>query len=209
MEASLHLDILSQFSNIQVNPQTKVFEVLKYLLMMADSSSLTQSAHVTLLFQLYKLPDSLVQHNSQSWPKETWKQHTKAAIISHHEATVRQTASRKNKRRKTPPCSTWVLTTQYVSTVWPHVKMLAGDYLCFAELAHDRALDSQCHLCHILSHHSAPAENLEHVLTTCIANANTRTGLGSQLSSQQTSLQPHSEHPDAIYPGLLFLEPTF
>ena len=31
MEASLHMDILSLFWNIWVNPQTKVFEVLKHL----------------------------------------------------------------------------------------------------------------------------------------------------------------------------------
>ena len=60
VEASLHLDVLSLFRNIWINPQTKAFEVLKYLLMMTDSSSLTWAAHVRILFKLYKLPDPLV-----------------------------------------------------------------------------------------------------------------------------------------------------
>ena len=149
-----------------MNPQTKVFEVLKYLLMMADSSSLTWSAHVRILFQLYKLSDPLVLLNSQPWSKETWKQHTKAAIISHHEATLRQTASRNIKLQylnvqatgltgRLHPALAWVQTTQDVSTVRPLVKMLAGDYLCFAELSHDRGLDPHCRLCHLLSQRPA------------------------------------------------------
>ena len=140
MEASLHLDVMSLFWNIWMNPQTKVFEVLKYLLMMTDSSSLTWSAHVKILFQLYNLPDPLILLDCQPWPKETWKQHTKAAIISHHESALRQTASRNMKLQylnvqatgltgRLHPSLSWVLTTQYVCTVRPHIKMLAGDYL--------------------------------------------------------------------------------
>ena len=41
IEALLHLDVLSLFWNIWVNPQTKVYEVLKYLLKMSNESSLT------------------------------------------------------------------------------------------------------------------------------------------------------------------------
>ena len=44
IEATLHLDILSLFWNIWNNPQTKVYEVVKYLLKMSDDKSLTWSA---------------------------------------------------------------------------------------------------------------------------------------------------------------------
>ena len=60
MEATLHLDILSLFWNIWCNPQTKSHEVLKYLLRMAENNSLTWSAHVRLVFQIYKLPDPIL-----------------------------------------------------------------------------------------------------------------------------------------------------
>ena len=186
MEASLHLDVLSLFWNIWVNPHTKVFEVLKYLLMMADSSSLTWSAHVRILFQMYKLPDPLELLDCQPWPKDTWKQHTKAAIISHHESTLRQTASRNMKLQylnvqaigltgRIHPAIAWVLTTWDVYMVRPHIKMLAGDYLCYADLAHDRGLDPHCRLCQLLSHQPAPAEDREHLITRCRATSDTRT----------------------------------
>ena len=76
IEASLHMDILSLFWNIWVNPQTKVFDVLKYLLMMSDDSSLTWSAHVRIIFQLYHLPDPLILLESTPWPKERLKEHS-------------------------------------------------------------------------------------------------------------------------------------
>ena len=55
MEATLHLDVLSLFWNIWSNPNTKTFEVLRYLLAMADKNSLTWSAHVRILFQIHSL----------------------------------------------------------------------------------------------------------------------------------------------------------
>ena len=73
MEASLHLDVFALFWNIWVNPETKVFEVMKYILKMSDNSSVTWSAHGRILFQLYNLPDPLLLLDSPSWPSERWK----------------------------------------------------------------------------------------------------------------------------------------
>jgi hypothetical protein len=39
LEASLHLDVLSLFWNVWTNPQTKAYEVVKYLLKMSDNSA--------------------------------------------------------------------------------------------------------------------------------------------------------------------------
>lgn len=185
VEASLHLDVLSLFWNIWINPQTKAFDVLKYLLMMTDSSSLTWAAHVRILFKLYKLPDPLVLLDCQPWSKERWKLHTQAAVTSHHEASLRSKATGNYKLEylnvqaigliaRPHPVLEWVLTTQDVTKVRPHVKMLAGDYLCYANIAHDRGTDPHCRLCHILCHHPAPAENMVHLLTRCRATADTR-----------------------------------
>ena len=185
MEASLHMDILSLFWNIWVNPQTKVFEVLKYLLMMSDSSSMTWSAHVRIIFQLYHLPDPLLLLDSTPWPKQRWKEDTKIAVLSHHEAIWRKKAAKNFKLQylnvqctglsaRPHPVLAWVLTTQDVVIVRPHIKMLAGDYLCYSFLAHDRGTDPHCRLCHSHSCHPAPAEDMEHLLTGCRATVETR-----------------------------------
>ena len=73
------------FWSIWANPQTKVHEILKYLLMMCDSASLTWSAHIKLLFQQYRLPDPLTLLSSQPWTKERWRVLNKTAVTAYHE----------------------------------------------------------------------------------------------------------------------------
>ena len=86
IEAALHRDIFSILWNIWANPQTKIHDIVKYLLFfMADSSSLTWTAHLRLLFQMYNLPDPLGLLNSQLMPKQSYKTLINTAIIAFHE----------------------------------------------------------------------------------------------------------------------------
>ena len=185
IEASLHLDLLSLFWNIWSNPHTKVFEVVKYLLMMSDNSSLTWSAHIRIVFQIYQLPDPLQLLQSAPWSKERWKSHTSIAVLSHHEKLWRQKAKNNYKLQylnvqctglsgKLHPILSWVLTTQDVMVVRPHIKMLAGDYLCFEFLSHDRGLDPHCRLCQVSSDYPGLVEDYSHILVGCSATADTR-----------------------------------
>ena len=179
------MDILSLFWNIWSNPQTKSFQVLQYLLAMAPATSLTWAAHVRIIFQLYKLPDPLVLLNSPLWSKEIWKNHFKILVLSHHEANLRRRALQNYKLKyfnvqtiglmsKAHPILSWVMTTQDVVIVRPHIKMLAGDYLCGAHLSHDRGLDPQCKLCKSLSGSQASPEDIEHLLLKCRATSDIR-----------------------------------
>ena len=59
IEGKLHMDLLSLFYTILINPQTKVFEMVKYILMMCDSKSTTWAAHVRIICLMYGLPDPL------------------------------------------------------------------------------------------------------------------------------------------------------
>ena len=185
IEATIHLDMFSLFWNVWSNPQTKVFDVVKYLLMMTDNSSLTWTAHLRILFQLYGLPDPLALMEGSLWSKNKWKEHTKAVVSSHHEETLRKKASSNYKLRfinvqlsglsgRPHPSLLWILTTQDVQRARIHIKMLAGDYLCYDHLAKDRGLDPACRLCQPLLPHPAPAEDMIHLLTVCRATADTR-----------------------------------
>ena len=185
VEASLHLSVFSLFWNIWANPHTKVFNVIKYLLMMSSDSSVTWTAHVRILFRLYNLPDPLVLLNSSPWSKQRWKNHTEAAVLSHHEVVLRKKAATNIKLQylnvqatgltgRPHPMLSWILTTQDVVLSRPHIRMLAGDLLCYSFLAHDRGSDPHCRLCQALSPLPAPAEDYEHLLTACKATADTR-----------------------------------
>ena len=187
LEASLHLDVLALFWNIWSNPNTKTFEVLKYLLAMADRNSLTWSAHVRILFQLYNLPDPLTLLESSPWSKECWKNHTKVVVTSHHEAYWRTRAADNIKLQylnikatgltaRPHPILSWAETTQDVVILRPHIKLLAGDYQCYEYLAHDRGIEPYCRLCMSSTPPSQqpPTEDVDHILTQCRATSDTR-----------------------------------
>ena len=204
IEASVHIDVLSVFYNIWANSNTKVFEVVKYLLAMSDKNSLTWSAHVRTLFQLYKLPDPLLLLDQTPWPKEHWKSVTNTAVISHHEKVLRTKALQNLKLKylnvqatglsgRQHPILSWILTTQDVVMVRPHLKMLAGDYQCYANLAADRGSDPSCRLCQSLSLPAAPAEDMVHVLTRCRATADTRSKYLPEVLNSVSLYFPNSK----------------
>ena len=198
LEASLHLDVLGLFWNVWTNPQTKCFEVTKYLLQMAGDNSLTWAAHVKILFLMYNLPNPLELLSSTPWSKNQWKEYTKTKVTCYWEAMWRSKAVTNTKLAylnvqtvglsgQPHPMFRWVSSTRDVTRVRPHVKMLSGDYLCYANLAHDRDTDPHCCLCLLVP---APKEDLVHVLTMCSATRDTRSRLMPDLFNTIASFYP-------------------
>ena len=72
IEASLHIEFLTLFWCILANPQTKAHNIVKYLLMMSTSSSVTWTAHLRIICQMYDLPDPLTLMSGHLWAKEKW-----------------------------------------------------------------------------------------------------------------------------------------
>ena len=204
LEATLHMDVLSLFWNIWSNPQTQLFSVLRYILMMTDNKSLTWAAHVRILCQIYNLPDPLLLLDGGLWPKERWKTHIKAKILAYHEAVLRKKALTNSKLKflnvqitglagRCHPVLSDINTTQDVVRLRPHVKMLAGDYLCYATLAKERGGDPQCRLCPSSPVAPAPDENLIHILTRCRGTDDTRQRLFQELFKVVSAVSPSNQ----------------
>ena len=70
MDAALYLTLLR---GAWANPQTKMYDITKYLLMMTDASSHKWAAHLRSFFQLYNLPEPLGLLDSEVWSQEKWK----------------------------------------------------------------------------------------------------------------------------------------
>ena len=62
------------------------------------------------------------------------------------------------------------MTSHDVDIVRPHLRMLAGDYACYANLAHGNQSEPYCRLCQT----PPQIEDLVHVLVTCKAMRDTR-----------------------------------
>ena len=158
IEAVLHLDILSLFWSIWANPETKVYLIVKYLLMMSNEKSLTWSAHINVLFRKYNLPDPLTLLNDPVWKKERWKEYLKTMVTVHHERCLRDQAVGNPKLQylnvsvngltgKRHPTLYYIEKTFEAERARVHIKMLAGDYPCFKNLARDGNVPPFCRIC--------------------------------------------------------------
>ena len=90
----LHIDLLCMFYTILSNLQTKLFTMVRYILMMTDENSTTWSQHVRLLCRQYELPDPLLMTQNSIIPsKISWKQLVTTKVTVYHEAELRAKAT--------------------------------------------------------------------------------------------------------------------
>ena len=167
--------------------------------MMTDNSSLTWSAHLRIICQLYKLPDPLVLLSSPAWPSERWKSLVKISVTAHYESAWRSRAANNSRlgllnvqtiglSGRPHPVLSNILTTQEVMKSRIHIKMLAGDYPCQAFLYGD---STACRLCQLYSPtHPAPTEDMTHLLTRCRATSDTRARVIPDMLNDYHSISP-------------------
>ena len=220
VEALIHIDVLNLFWCIWNNPQTTVHKIVKYLLMMSDSSSLTWSAHLRIICQLYKLPDPLGLINSQAWPRARWISLAKTHVLVHHESTWREKAAANSRLSflnvqttgltgRPHPVLSSILTPQEVTKSRIHIKMLAGDYPCQAFLYTD---STACRLCQVHSpNYPPPTEDMVHLLTRCRGTSDTRGKVMPDLLNEISQYFPCSailDSPSHTTLAQFILDPT-
>ena len=199
IEGWLHLDLLSLFYNIWNNPSTTMFDIAKYLLKMASSSSLTWSAHLRNICIKYSLPDPLQLLSSGTvWKKIDWSTLIKTKITVYYEKELRQLAQNNSKMEYLNvqvqglsglphPALRNILTTRDVLRLRQHIKFLSGDYLTADRLFRDNGTSPRCKLC------PAPFETTQHVLTQCRATEDTHSRMLPELLNIVASVDPSCE----------------
>ena len=169
--ARVHLDLLTLFHNIASNPQTKIYSIVKYILMMADNTSTTWSNHIRLICRQYQLPDPL-QLLQFPPSKEVWRKDTTVKITAFHEKDLRERAARSNRLKyfnvqlfgltgKPHPVLQHITETRQAFKSRSHIKLLTGDFVSYELLAAQRGTDPHCRLCF------SPNESTQHILTEC------------------------------------------
>ena len=97
IEARIHIGVLTLFHSIWSNPETTIFRIVQYILMMSDSKSCTWSAHVRNLCLIYDLPDPLELLSCPAWPKSKWLEIVKTKVTIFHEKALRGQAITNSK----------------------------------------------------------------------------------------------------------------
>ena len=81
------------------------------------------------------------------------------------------------------PALSGVTTSTEVKQMRPHLKMLSGDYLTFQTRSEQSGGSPDCRLCPASIEGNKPAEDIEHVLTKCIATDDIREKLLLELAT--------------------------
>ena len=84
MEAKIHKDIFSLFYSVWSNPQSKIYQIVKYLLETSSENSRTWSIHLRNLCRMYGLKDPLENLKNDPPSKSSYKTEVNTKIQSFH-----------------------------------------------------------------------------------------------------------------------------
>ena len=101
IEGKIHIRLLSLFYNIVANPQTTVYKIVKYILMMADDKSVTWSVHLRVISSMYGLPDPLQVIQDPPLNKLNWNELVMTRVTIYHEKKWRLKAENNSKMTQT------------------------------------------------------------------------------------------------------------
>ena len=226
IEGKIHRDVFSLFFSIWANPNTKIHEIVKYLLKESTENSRTWSIFIRQLSVMYGLTDPL--HCLQCDPpqKSVYKELILTRITAFHEKELRLKAlsnsnmtylnvSVSGLRGRRHPALSNLLTTFEVKKSRPHLKMLCEDYYTYEKRADQSGGSPHCRSCSVTNQETQeeiPAENLSHILTACSSYLDIRDRIFPEftLLCQQSKSKPdfHSIQNDKTQLCQFILDPS-
>ena len=174
--AKLHRDIFSVFFNIWINPQTKIFEIIRYLLQNSPDNSHTWARHIRNLAIIYEMEDpaELIEQTPQT--KNEFGNYVLTKITVHYEKKLRLAAKTNSKMKflnvnvkglngRVHPALSGLLSTQDVQKARSHIKMLCDDLYTYERKAEYQGGSPHCRFC--LETNLQNSENIIHIITEC------------------------------------------
>ena len=202
VEAIIHRDILSLFYSVWINPQSKIYTIIKYLLTNITSKSKTWTNFLRHICKQYGIEDPHILISRDPPTKLTFKADTEARIRSFHEHELRNKAQFNKKLKyfnvsllglsgRPHPAISGLFTASEVEKSGAHIKMLVGDYYTMEVKSEHSGGSPHCQLCHLNAESGEKIENVEnlcHILVFCGAYQEQRSKILHEMSvtCQQT-----------------------
>ena len=173
MEGKIHRDVFSLFYSVWTNEQTKIYQIVKYLLSMASKNSRTWCSFLRDLSSKYNMRDPLDFLAEDPPSRSEYKEYILTKITSFHEKELRQEAMTNScmkflhvdltgLRGKHHPAIANIKTTAEVAKLRPHLKMLCGNLLTYGQKFQQSGLGSpHCRLC------DSDFESISHIFASC------------------------------------------
>ena len=183
MEGKIHRDVFSLFFSVWSNPNTKIYQIVKYLLENSSENSRTWSIHLKYLSNLYGLRDPVECLKLDPPSRSQYKEDVLVKICAYYERELRNLAINNSRmqylnvslsglRGRHHPALANIITTSQVQKSRIHLKMLSGDYFTYEMKSKQSGGSPHCRCC--CSTSPPPQENLEHILTNCEAYSEIR-----------------------------------
>ena len=175
VEGKIHKDVFSNFYSIWNNPDTKIHELIKYLLRTSSDNSRTWAILLRHLCNRYGLEDPLVYMNGDPPAQSAWKELVNTKITAYHEQKLRAAAAKNrrmnflntyscNLKGRHHPALSNMVTTWDVKRSRAHIKFLS--YEVKAEQGGGSPL---CKICQ-----TGSVERISHIIASCPAMAKER-----------------------------------
>ena len=140
VEGVLHIRTLGLFHNLWCNPNSTVFAMVKYILMMGSDNSTTWANHVQIICEKYDLPPPLALLQTPAWSKSDWNTLVKTRVTVWHERALRLQSLSNSKMEhfnvqlyglsgRCHPALLGIMTTRDAKKLRLHIKFLSGDFL--------------------------------------------------------------------------------
>ena len=195
INAMVHKDVFSLFHNVWSNPNTKVFEIVKYLLHNAPLNSNTWSSHVKSLAFEYEIEDPTSMITKKPSNKAVFKEYINSKITSSCEKQLRD-ASRNNSKMSYFNVSVKGLNgrchsaligckeTKDIPKLRAHIKLLCGDLFTYEQRSKYIGGSPHCRLCsHDNLKPERPVENVCHLDAECEAFKDVRENVVMEMKS--------------------------
>ena len=180
IEAIMHRDIFSMFYCIWMNPNTKIYSMVKYLLECSNENSCTWSQHLRMISSQYGLEEPLNLLKRDPISKSSYKSAISVRIKAFHEQELRCQNINNEKLKylnisvmglsgRHHAALSGLLTVMDVRKSRPHLKMLVGDFYTYEMKSEQSGGSSHCRLCPDMK-----SESISHILTYCSAYSDIR-----------------------------------
>ena len=93
IEGKIHCDMFSLFNSVWCNPDTKIYQIVKYLLSTSENSRtwVTNLRHIS---RMYSLEDPLTCLQRDPPGKAEYREHILTKVTAYHEGELRCMAAR-------------------------------------------------------------------------------------------------------------------
>ena len=180
VEGKIHKDVFSNFFSIWNNPDTKIHELIKYLLKTSADNSRTWAIFLRHLCKRYGLEDPLVYLSRDPPARSAWKELVSTKITAYFERKLRAAASTNrrmnflntytcNLKGRHHPSLSNMITTWDVKRSRAHLKFLSGNYLTYEVKAEQTGGSSICKICQ-----TGSVETVSHIISSCSGMATER-----------------------------------